>query len=166
MPAQRLVSAGPTKRPRSWRAWSFVLLLLILLWARAACATLGHSETEIGQDEKALKLEKSESGSGHGYKFVRLSSADFSVKEYVNPRTGLIFGVSWTGNRPPNLLFLLGFDPATLNGPGVHRSLRFDNIETSTLILQFGGAGGSYGGRAVRKDLLPPGVPASEVATP
>src|SRR6266487_3895670 len=148
---------------RRWMLRLGALLPLLSLFAPVASATLGHPESEIARDQKSMQLNASKAVSGRGHRFVSMSSSDFTVKQYVNPQTKLVFGVSWRGSRPPDLGVLLGFDPATVEGPGVYRSLRFTRIETSTLLVEFGGIPGTYAGRVVRLDLLPAGVSAAEV---
>ena len=143
-----------------------VVLLLLLAFARPALATLGHSASKVASDQKAMKLETSKTETVHGYRIVTLSSADFSVKEFVNPQSGLVFAVSWSGQRPPDIQTLVGFDPAKVGGAKVHRSLRFEHVESPTLVIDFGGLPGAFSGTAVRLDLLPAGVKASEVTVP
>ena len=142
------------------------LLLTLLPIARPAFATLGRSGNDIAADQKAMKLETSKTATSHGYRIVTMTSSDFSVKEYVNPQSGAVFGVSWKGTHPPDIATLLGFNPNSMHGPGVYLSLRFDHIETPTLFLEFGGLAGSYTGRAVRLDMMPAGATASEVTLP
>jgi hypothetical protein len=142
------------------------LLLMLLPVARPTFATLGHPGSDIAADQKAMKLQTSKTQTVHGYRIVMMTSSDFSVKEYVNLQSGAVFGVSWSGQRPPDIRSLLGFDPNTIQGPGVYRSLQIEHIETQTLFLEFGGLPGAYSGRAVRLDLLPAGVKASEVTLP
>jgi len=142
------------------------VLLLLLPFARPASATLGHSASNVGSDQKTMKLETSKTETVHGYRVVALSSTDFFVKEFVNPRSGLVFAVSWSGQRPPDVQTLLGFDPGKVEGAKVSRSLRFEHVESPTLIIDFGGLPGAFSGKAVRLDLLPAGVKASEVTLP
>jgi hypothetical protein len=151
---------------RRWILPFYVLPILLSLSARVASATLGHPESEIAGDQKSMQLSASRAGRERGYRFVSMSSPDFTVKQYVNPQTKVVFGVTWRGSRPPDFGILLGFDPAKVEGPRVYRSLRFAHIENSTLLLEFGGVPGTYVGRAVRLDLLPAGVSATEVMAP
>jgi hypothetical protein len=143
-----------------------VVLLLLLAFAPPASATLGHSASNVASDQKAMKLERSKTETVHGYRIVTLSSADFSVKEFVNPQSGLVFAVSWSGQRPPDIQTLVGFDPAKVEGAKVYRSLRFEHVESPTLVIDFGGLPGAFSGTAVRLDLLPAGAKASEVTLP
>ena len=127
-------------------------------------ATLGKSEQQIDEVAKVLHSENVETQSVHGYIVKTLSSHDLTVKEYVNPKTKIIFGVTWRGMRMPDLLLLLGFDPSAMSGPQVHRSLRYTRIQTQTIILEMGGRPGSYVGRGILIRSLPARTLASEVA--
>lgn len=142
------------------------VLLLLLTFARPASATLGQAESKVASDQKAMKLETSKTETLHGYRVVTLSSANFSVKEFVNPQSGLVFAVSWSGQRPPDIQALVGFDPAKVEGAKVYRSLRFEHVKSPTLMIDFGGLPGAFSGTAIRLDLLPAGVKASEVTLP
>jgi hypothetical protein len=141
--------------------WVFLALLLCL--SGAGRATLGEREEQIANDRVALHLEKTETKSLDRYQYQILSSNDLEVKEYINPTTNVIFGVTWRGRQMPDLLVLLGFDPSVIKGPNVYRSLRYSRIETPTIILEMQGRPGLYFGRAVRLDALPSNVSPSEV---
>jgi len=141
----------------------FLLAILGFFLPPAAEATLGKSQEQIAKVAAGLHLEKSETQSAHGYSVRILSSSDLTVKEYVNPTTKMVFGVTWHGTRMPDLKLLLGFDPATLRQKGAYQPLHHSTIETPTLQLEMGGHVGLYLGRAIRRDLVPAGVDASEV---
>ena len=147
-------------------AWTAagIFLLLFQSCTTTASATLGQAESGVLQDLGPLSVEKSEPGTGRGYRFIQLSSKDLVVKEYINPGTTVVFGVTWNGARMPDLGRILGFDPAKLQAPGAYRSLHHTRIRTPTLVLEIAGRMGFYIGRAVRIDLLPSGVSESEVA--
>ncbi len=128
-----------------------------------AAATLGKPQQQIAKVATGLHLEKVETRSNDGYSVETLSSRELTVKEYINPKTNLVFGVTWRGTRMPDLQLLLGFDPATLNKKGTYRPLHHSVIETPTLLLEMEGRVGLYAGRAIRLDLLPSGIERSEV---
>lgn len=163
---------SPILRPRPRRvlcnrfncAISVALPLTIVLFLQSfAGATLGKPQEQIAKVGAGLHLEKSETQSAHGYSVRILSSSDLTVKEYVNPTTKVVFGVTWRGTRMPDLKLLLGFDPATLRQKGAYQPLHHSTIETPTLQLEMGGHVGLYLGRAIRRDLVPAGVDAAEV---
>lgn len=139
------------------------LLAALLCWPDAAQATLGKAEEEVEQDRVALHLEKTKTEIIRGYRRTTLSAKDLGVKEYIDPATKAVFGVAWSGSRMPDVMLLLGFDPAAIHGKGVFRSLRYTRIQTDSVLVELFGRMGAYYGRAVRFDLLPPGVSASEV---
>jgi hypothetical protein len=145
---------------RRWLAKLILFFLFCFPWP--AEGTLGKREEQIKQDGVALRLEKIQKLSVHRYRFILLSSNNLLIKEYVNLKTKTVFGVTWRGSRMPDLLVLLGFDPATMQGQTVYRSLRYTRIETPTVLLEMGGRLGSYYG-PIRIDVLPPGVSRSEV---
>ncbi|HXW55011.1 MAG TPA: DUF2844 domain-containing protein [Candidatus Cybelea sp.] len=143
-------------------AW--VLPLAVACLVVSTAATLGKPEGEIAKVASGLKLKKVETQSSHGYSVAILSSHDLTVKEYINPKTKLVFGVTWNGTRMPDPQLLLGFDPATLQGKAAYRPLHHSIVKTSTVLLEMGGRMGLYAGRAIRTDLLPAGVKPLEVA--
>jgi Protein of unknown function (DUF2844) len=146
-------------------AWVYLALAVAcLVVSDAAMATLGTREDQIAKVASGLNLKKVETQSSHGYSVNILSSNDLTVKEYVNPKTKLVFGVTWHGTRMPDLQLLLGFDPATLKGKGAYQPLHYSIIKTPTVTLEMGGRMGLYAGRAIRTDLLPAGAKPSEVA--
>jgi hypothetical protein len=147
------------------RAWVQLPLAVVCLFvSTTAMATLGKPEDQIAKVASGLKLQKAETQSSHGYRVSVLSSPDLTVKEYVNPKTKLVFGVTWRGTRMPDLELLLGFDPATLKGKGAYQPLHYSTIKTPTVTLEMGGRMGLYAGRVIRTDLLPAGVKPTEVA--
>lgn len=142
----------------------FVLLILFCFPSRAN-ARLGGAEGQIEQDRIALHFtQKAQTQTQALYRYNVFSSPDLVVKEYVNPKNKLVFGVSWRGSRMPDLRVLLGFDPATLKGSGGIRSLHYRRVQTQTLLVEIESHTGFYVGHAIRTDLLPSGVSPSEVA--
>ena len=147
------------------RAWvQLPLAVACLFVSTAAMATLGKPEAQIAKVASGLNLKKVETQTSQGYRLDVLSSHDLTVKEYVNPKTKLVFGVAWNGTRMPDLRLLLGFDPATLKGKGAYQPLHYSIVKTPTVLLEMGGRMGLYAGRVIRTDLLPAGVKPSEVA--
>jgi hypothetical protein len=138
-------------------------VLVVLACPLSASPTLGKSEASVERDKLLLPTEQIRVVTGTGYRCRVLSSEKLTVKEYVNPATKVVFGVSWSGTQAPPLKQLLGFDPSTLKGIQTLRSLHFARIVTSNLIFEMSAIMGHYSGRAVRTDLLPKGVKAEQV---
>ena len=145
-------------------------LLLSVPLALWFAFTPNHALAELGQTELSarnlvrLGLQQTHLESFPHYRRVTIASKEIVVRQFIDLKTGAVFGVSWQGNRMPELASLLGFNPIAMNGPGVFRSLHVLRIQTSILSLEAMGHVGSYLGRAVRTDLLPAGVSATEVA--
>ena len=138
-------------------------MLLIAGLPFPGSATLGQPEQRIGRVASALHLEKIETKVAQHYSVSLLSSSDLVVKEYVHPTTKIVFGVTWRGTRMPDLLPLLGFDPATMKAKAAYRSPHRSYFETDTLVFESEGTVGRYAGRAVRLDLLPEGVDKKDI---
>jgi hypothetical protein len=141
----------------------FLCAALVLWSAALGRAQLGKPAQGSDRQLALLHLQKTETRTGEGYRYTLLSSDDMVVKQFVNPATNSVFGTTWKGRRMPDLMALLGFDPYTISGPGVTRSLHATRIQTDTLSIEIIALMGRYQGRAVRADLLPQGVQASVV---
>jgi len=153
-----------TFRQRASRSVEILFALLACLSAsNNAAATLGKSEGEIAKISAALHMEQVETKTERGYSVTTLSSRGLVVKEFVDPVTKLVFGISWRGTLTPNLRILLGFELSELKPKQAYRSLHYSHFETPNLMLDMGGRMGFSQGRAIRLDLLPSGVPRSEV---
>jgi Protein of unknown function (DUF2844) len=138
-------------------------VVLSLLTPLISRAQLAQPEQISTRQLSSLHLQKSESHSADGFRYTLFSSDDLVVKQYVNPITNKVFGVTWRGKRMPNLLTLLGFDPYKIAGPGVSRSLHATCIRTEHLSINIIVLMGHYSGSAIRADLVPQGVSGSAV---
>jgi hypothetical protein len=142
-----------------------ILLVISFLSLHPARAQLAQTAPKSTRQLGSIQFQKSESHSAEGFQYTLFSSEDLIVKQYVNPATNKVFGITWKGKRVPNLLALLGFDPYKITGPGVSRSLHVTRISTQNLNINILVLMGHYSGSAVRTDLLPQGVSGS-VVTP
>jgi hypothetical protein len=148
------------------QSWLFLSALALSFWGSAACAGLGGDAASVLADAAAL----------HGVvNDVDLPRYDIrevaaepgtQVREFLN-RDGVVFAVSWTAPVLPDLQRLLGsyFKEyatalATLNRPGLHRSVR---IASSGLVVESGGHLRAYAGRAYLPALVPAGVPTADL---
>jgi hypothetical protein len=153
-------------RSRNIPLW---LLAAWLLFAGAgqALAELGRDVTTVAADQQQMQGAKrtvrmAENYSAHEYE----TQSGTAVREYVSPG-GKVFGVSWQGQRIPDLRQLLGayYDQyeraaaaariARHRGPLV--------IQEPGLVVQSGGHMRAYSGWAYAPDLLPAGVRAEEI---
>jgi hypothetical protein len=142
-----------------------LLHALLTMASSASGAALGGSEAELDEQlASARGTEQVKTTSESNYRYREVATGDLTVKYYVNSETSKIFAVTWRGHRMPDLLSLLGFDPARLEARGGYRTLRRIDLRTDTVVLQGGGHPGSYSGRAIRVDLLPRGLQESKVA--
>ena len=151
---------------RAAQLWVIVSILInsFLVAPPYIDAQLGQGEGQIIQDESKLGLRRTKTEEvAQRYLYHVLSSPGLVVKEYVDPKTRVVFAVSWRGTQMPDLLVLLGFDPAKLKSPSAGHSLHQSRIQTSTLLYESGGHMGFYLGRAIRTDLLPRDVAQTEV---
>ena len=142
-----------------------LFLLITSLCLHASRAQLAQTAPKSTRQLGSMQFQKSESHSAEGFQYTLFSSEDLIVKQYVNPVTNKVFGITWKGKRVPNLLTLLGFDPYKITGPGVSRSLHATRISTQNLSINIVVLMGHYSGSAVRTDLLPQGV-SGAVVTP
>jgi Protein of unknown function (DUF2844) len=148
----------------SWRIRVAAFIVAVLAFPLPALPTLGKSEASIRQDKLVLQTEQVKVQSRTGYRCQVLSSEMLTVKEYVNPKTKVVFGISWSGTRIPPLKQLLGFDPGALKGTQTLRTLHFTRIVTSNVIFEMSAIMNHYAGSVVRTDLLPKRVNAKQVA--
>jgi hypothetical protein len=147
------------------RALLLVGLGIVPPWAAPARAALGGDSASVLADGAEL----------HGvvqaearplYDIQEITADGMRVREYLS-RDGVVFGVSWSGPAPPNLRHLLGTHYeayaaalATLNHPGLHRSVR---VALPELVVESGGHLRAYGGRAYLPLAVPAGVPTAEL---
>ncbi len=137
--------------------------LLCLATPPISWAQLGKSPQAATRQLANLNLEESESHSAGPYRYVEFTSPGIVVKQYVNSATNIVFALTWTGKHMPSLSALLGFDPRTVSGAKITRSLHAARIQAGKLDISMIGLVGHYSGSAIRTDLLPPGVPISAV---
>src|SRR5690349_21572751 len=87
------------------------LLLALLLGPVAAHATLGEPEASIENVRRATRTTRAAGirrGSGATtYTVHELKNAGGVIREYVSA-SGVVFAVTWTGHRSPDLKTILG----------------------------------------------------------
>jgi hypothetical protein len=143
-----------------------VIVVVLVAWLAlppSAFSALGKSQDSINHDKTLLKTKEAKVQLHPKYLCQVLNSEKLTVKEYIDPRTHVVFGVSWTGSQVPPLKELLGFDPNAIKTGHVVRSLHFAHIVTSSITLKMSTIMNHYAGSVVRTDLIPKGVTSSEV---
>jgi hypothetical protein len=147
------------------RALLLAALGIVPPWAAPARAALGGDAASVLADGAELH------GVVHAearplYDIQEIAADGMRVREYLS-RDGVVFGVSWSGPAMPNLQRLLGTHYeaytaalATLNHPGLHRSLR---VASPEFVVESGGHLRAYGGRAYLPLAVPAGVRTAEL---
>jgi len=138
-----------------------VILVLPLLWAVSAFASLGGDIASVQAD--ATQMQAHVQSARHAdYTLHEMQSASgTAVREYVSS-SGTVFAVAWKGTYPPNLKQLLGsqfaqYQDAMRNSSG--RAGRGPmTIQLSNLVVQLSGHMGDYSGRAYIPDKVPAGT--------
>ena len=100
-----------------------------------------------------------------GYSVQQIEAADGTmVREYVSSE-GMVFGVTWQGQKLPDLSALLGDYysryQAALPAP-VHRRIPV-NVHTDGLVVEISGWMRSFYGRAYLPDRMPKTLGAKEI---
>ncbi|KGA93835.1 hypothetical protein LptCag_1545 [Leptospirillum ferriphilum] len=132
-----------------------------------AFARLGGSVSSVAADALRYGLQKPVKIPSFGYTLYESKGVPLrnplmrpaEIEEFAAP-SGRVFGISWRLFSPPDFLRLLGVDPASVGKIGLHATM----IHTPRYIIEIHGAPGFYTGKAVRIDLVPPGVDPAAVA--
>ncbi len=143
---------------------ALLLLTLAMAFPFSAHAALGDNAASVLTDQARMK------GTLHStdmktYVAHEITSSGTVVREYVSP-AGVVFGVAWEGQVPPDFQQLLGpyyaqgKRAATLQArPGRAPMV----LDTPGLVFQQTGHPRSFHGSAYIPQLVPPGVPASDI---
>jgi hypothetical protein len=140
------------------------ILLVALTGVPSALASLGGAESTVEADRAHI-------GATHRlladprftlHELQVPSSA--TVREYVSPTTGTVFGVAWQGPTMPDLRQLLGshFDEY-VGAMAARRSRGPVVIQLPGLVVQSSGRMRAFTGRAYLPEALPPGVRAEDI---
>ncbi len=155
-------------RETKLRVLAFYILAPLLfssLCPKVLWAQLGQSEDYAIRQMRSFNLENSQPHLTPTFRYIEFSSSKLTIRQYINPETQTVFGITWKGTRMPSLTRLLGFDPQQITGTMVRRSLHSAHIRTDILTIDLIDILGHHAGRALRTDLLPKGVSA-EAITP
>jgi len=130
-------------------------------------AVLGDNAASVLTDQAQMKGTL-RSVDNHTYVTHEITSGSGTVvREFVSP-AGVVFGVAWEGQFPPDLQQLLGpyYQPAQqATTPEQQQGRRCAPvvIETPGLVVHESGHMRSFQGRAYVPQLVPQGVEASEI---
>jgi hypothetical protein len=147
-----------------------LLSALLLALPLPAMAVLGDNAASVLTDQARMKGTLRSVDNGTYVMHEITSGAGNVVREFVSP-AGIVFGVAWEGQFPPDLQQLLGpyyqqaqraeqaatpkQQPSRRGAPVV--------IETPGLVLYETGHMRSFHGQAYIPQLVPQGVQASEI---
>jgi hypothetical protein len=146
------------------------LILTLLLASTAAHATLGEPEASIDNVRRATRMTRSpgirRNAGSATYTVHELKSAGGTIREYVSA-SGVVFAVTWTGHRSPELKTILG------NYEGEYRTLarshrrargqRGLSLSSTRLIATRGGHMRRLSGRFLATHLIPTGVNTNDI---
>ncbi len=135
-----------------------LVALATLALAQTAQATLGGGVDTVAANAQTLGAPRRVVKLDRGIERHELSLATGgTVSEYVSP-SGVVYGVAWSGARPPNLRELLGpyFERLSHKDPGLghHRM----SVTTTDFLLRSMGHRGRFAGRAWVPALVPAGI--------
>jgi len=142
------------------------LLLVTVLSAAPARASLGEAEASIGGDRDALGASWQGADRRGAFTVHELLRGATRIREYVSP-AGLVFAVAWNGPAQPDLGPLLGayaaeYQEADRQAPRVHGE-RGRRVAGTHLVVDRWGHMRDLHGRAWIPDLVPPGVTVDEI---
>jgi Protein of unknown function (DUF2844) len=141
-----------------------IALLLMMIVPFPARAALGDTAASVLADQGRMK------GTLHStdlntYVMHEITGSGTVVREYVSP-AGIVFGVSWEGQFPPDLQQLLGpYYEQAKQATSQQASPRRAPIAVDTpgLVVQQTGHPRSFHGIAYIPQLVPDGVHASDI---
>jgi len=141
------------------------VLLAFLLMAMPAWAALGDTAPSVLADQARMKGSL-RSVDAKTYVMHEITASDGTVvREFVSPG-GVVFGVAWEGQFPPDLEQLLGpyYEQAKQAVQGQQRRGRAPiSIETPGLVVYQTGRTRNFHGQAYIPQLIPQGVSASDI---
>ncbi|MFI5115416.1 MAG: DUF2844 domain-containing protein [Terriglobales bacterium] len=148
------------------KATRVLLSALLLALPLPALAVLGDNAASVLSDQARMKgtLRSVDHGT---YVMHEITSSGTVVREFVSP-AGVVFGVAWEGQFPPDLQQLLGpyyqqAQKAATPPPPPRRRGAPVVIETPGLVMYETGHMRTFHGQAYIPQLVPQGVQVSEI---
>ena len=142
-----------------------LLLCGLAILASPAWAVLGDSAASVLNDQARMKGTLRSTDMKTYVMHEITAPAGSIVREYVSP-AGVVFGVAWEGQFPPDLQQLLGpyYEQARQAERQQERHGRAPiSIETPGLVVQQTGHPRSFHGQAYVPQLIPQGVTSSDI---
>ncbi len=151
--------------------------LSLLVQVNAAHAYLGGGVDSIEVDRKTLRAEKSPTqvrarsqADALPYTVTEMVAAGVQVREYLS-KTGVVFGIAWSGSHHANVSALLGeyrseYEKAFASNVaqfGLHRGFRGRTVRSENIQIDLGGHFRNMSGRAYSPALLPAGVNVNDI---
>lgn len=143
---------------------AFLLLAIPALLATPAHATLGEPESSIDHVRRATRTTRSpgvrRNAGSATYTVHELKNAGGVIREYVTA-SGVVFAVTWTGHRSPDLKTVLGSyegDYRSLERTQRVRGKRGQSLRSQRLLAARGGHMRRLSGRFIDPNLIPAGV--------
>lgn len=144
-----------------------LLSALLLALPLPAMAVLGDNAASVLTDQARMKGTLRSVDNGTYVMHEIISATGTVVREFVSP-AGVVFGVAWEGQFPPDLQQLLGpyyqqAQRAATPEQQQHRKRAPVVIETPGLVMYETGHMRSFHGQAYIPQLVPQGVQVSEI---
>jgi len=140
------------------------ILLIALTGMPPALASLGGAESTVEADRAHIGATHRLLADPRFTLHELQVPSGATVREYVSPTTGTVFGVAWQGPTMPDLRQLLGshFDQY-VSAAAARRSRGPVVIQLPGLVVQSSGRMRAFSGRAYVPEALPPGVRAEDI---
>ncbi len=143
------------------------LVTFLNFFAAPVDASLGGSADSVETDRRMLLAAPGPVIDRGAYTIKTLHSESATVREYIS-KSGVVFGLAWTGIRhPPRLFVLFGshagdFRRAVGNEPR-GRGPRHHRVNGDRITVEMWGHQRRLEGRAYVTDLIPAGVNPNEI---
>ena len=151
----------------SSRFLTLSILLAIFFSAVPASAALGGDAASVEADQIHLQGTRRVTAA-EAYNIHEIQAATGTmVREYLSPE-GKVFGVAWRGSWPPDMRQLLGsyfdqFVQAVKSQNSARMGRRPLSIQLPGFVVQVGGHGRFFAGRAYIPDRLPSNISAEAI---
>lgn len=144
-----------------------VICFTLFSYSTFCFAILGGKEGSIKQDKKILASGQFKSTPTARYTLYELVNPGITLREYVNPKTGIVFGLGWDGYRHIDMEKFLGsyfeeYQKAAKETPR-RRGLRFRVVRSENIVVELAGRPMNLRGRAYDPKLIPPGVELDDI---
>jgi hypothetical protein len=144
-----------------------VVILSVILVPAASYALLGSKKGVRTGDAQALLSATQKVRETAFYSIYETKSEGYTLKEFVS-KEGIVFGLAWKGQQPPDLNSLLGKTQRqayqkTLKQNPRPRGRYLSSIRTGDIVVETGGHMRAVGGRAYLTSKIPQEISPSDV---